>query len=177
MNNKKLQQKMVWFLLLLFMVITLFNFGGCCSYSFTGASVPAHLNTISIPMADDRSGRAETGLREEFTDELIQKFIRDNSLQITERANADALLECSIIQVVDAPNVVTSGEQVNQIRVTISVQAVYRDMVKRSLLYEKTFSNYGLYSASGSIDERRAAISDAISRITEDILLETVSGW
>ena len=27
-----------------------------CAYSFTGASVPAHLKTIAIPLVDDQSG-------------------------------------------------------------------------------------------------------------------------
>jgi hypothetical protein len=42
-------------LLLLFVTGALINFG-CSTYSFTGASVPAHLKTIAIPIADDKSG-------------------------------------------------------------------------------------------------------------------------
>ncbi|HTR98852.1 MAG TPA: hypothetical protein VML00_03820, partial [Bacteroidota bacterium] len=63
-------------------------FGGCV-YSFTGASVPAHLKTVAIPLVDDQSGFGEPGLREKFTNELIQLFTSDNSLEVVDRGTAD----------------------------------------------------------------------------------------
>jgi hypothetical protein len=164
-------------LILLFISLSIFNLAGCCSYSFTGASVPAHLNSIAIPVADDRSGAGEPGLREYLTEQLVQRFIDDNSLQVAERTNADAVLECFIASVNDAPNIITAGENVAQRRITISVQVIYRDLVQRRVVFEKTFSNFGLYESTGSPDARRAAIEDAVVLITEDILLDTVSGW
>ena len=62
---------------LLFVVLIAINFTACCAYSFTGASVPEHLKTIAIPIADDRSGSGEPGLREDLTQTLIEKFIND----------------------------------------------------------------------------------------------------
>src|ERR1039458_5549211 len=47
----------------LFIIAGLVNFTSCCSYSFTGAAVPEHLKTISIPVADDRSERRRRYLR------------------------------------------------------------------------------------------------------------------
>ena len=70
----------------LFITVTVLNFNGCCIYSFTGASVPEHLKTIAIPIADDRSGGAEPGLREKLTEVLTQKFIDDNTLQVTDKS-------------------------------------------------------------------------------------------
>lgn len=162
---------------ILFIISAFHNFTGCCSYSFTGASVPEHLQAISIPVADDRSGSGEPGLRELLTDELVQKFIDDNTLQVAERANADAILELTITSLSDAPNIVAAGETVEQRKVTVTVSAVYKDLVKRKTIYEKSFSNYGLYSAGDNINARRSAIEEAVDRITDDILLDTVSGW
>jgi hypothetical protein len=161
----------------LFITAVIVNFKGCCFYSFTGASVPEHLDTIAIPIADDRSGSGEYGLRELFTNELTQKFIEDNNLSITDRTSANSILECIISSYTDAPSVVTSGEVVETRRITISVSVVFRDLVKRRTVYERTFSNYGDYPSGGSIDQRREAIEVAIERITDDILLDTVSGW
>jgi hypothetical protein len=133
------------------------------------------LNTIGIPIADDRSGSGEPGLRELFTERLTRKFIDDNTLQVTERTAADAILDCTIISLSDAPAIVTAGEQVSSRRVTLAVQVNYKDLIKRKTIFEKNFSNYGDYSAeSGS---RRTAIEEAVEKITEDILLDTVSGW
>lgn len=163
-------------LFMLFIIGSLSNFG-CCFYSFTGASVPQHLQTIAIPVAEDRSGAGEPGLREMLTDQLTQKFIEDNTLQVTERTAADAVLETTISSLSDAPAVVAAGENVQTRRVTVTVNVTYRDLIQRKVIYSKSFSNYGDYSSASSIAERRSAIETAIDRITEDILLDTVSGW
>jgi len=179
--NKLMGIKTLCFYLtiLLFGSGILVNFNGCfgCPYSFTGASVPPHLKTIAIPFADDRSGFGEPGLREMLTDKLTQKFIEDNNLSISERINADALLECVITGINDAPAVVTSGESVASRRISINVQVTYKDLIKRITIYEKQFSNYGDYSSSGGITERTKGIEAALEKISEDILLDTVSGW
>ncbi len=164
-------------ILLLFINLSVINFTGCCAYSFTGASVPKHLKTIAIPIAEDRSGSGEPGLIEMFTDKLTQKFIDDNTLQVAERTNADAVLECTITSLSDAPSVVAAGENVETRRITLSVQVTYKDLVKRKTIFEKGFSNYGDYPATGNINERTNAIETAVDKITEDILLDTVSGW
>ena len=164
-------------LFLLFISSIIINFVSCGVYSFTGASVPKHIKTITIPVAQDRSNSGEPGLGEQLTNMLIQKFIDDNTLQIVNKNNANSVLECTITSLTDAPAVVSAGENVTSRRVTIVVQAVYRDLVQRKTIFDKSFSNYGDYAASGSISERKNAIQTALDKITQDILLDTVSGW
>ena len=161
----------------LFIIAALINFTSCCSYSFTGASVPEHLKTIAVPVADDRSGAGEPGLRELFTSKLTQKFIDDNTLRVTDRVNANATIDCTIASFSDAPVVVSGGENVTSRRITIGVQVIYKDLVKRKTIFEQNFSNYGDYNASGGSTEKNTAISVAVDKITEDILLAAVSGW
>lgn len=162
----------------LFIIHLIFNFAGCFGcYSFTGASIPPHLQTIAIPFAEDRSGQGEPGIRELLTEKLTQKFISDNSLQIAERNSADAILECSIVSITDAPAVVTQGETVPLRRITVSVRAVYKDLIKRITIFEKSFTNFSDYSPTGGSFERSLSIENAIDKISEDILLDTVSGW
>lgn len=163
--------------ILLFMITGITNFTGCCVYSFTGASVPKHIKSIAVPVAQDRSGSGEPGLSEMLTNQLTQKFIDDNTLQVTSKANANSVIECTITSLSDAPAVVTAGEKVSQRRITITVQAVYRDLVKHKIIFDKSFSNYGDYNAADGLSGRKDAIGTAIDRITEDILLDTVSGW
>src|SRR3989304_5559029 len=143
-----------WKLFFLFIMFMLYNFNGCGVYSFTGASVPEHIKTISIPIAEDRSGSGEPNIREQLTDKLIQKFIDDNTLRVTERANANAVLECTISGFTDAPLIVSTGESVTSRRVTISVLVIYKDIVKKKNIFEKTFSNYGDYPPTGSLNDR-----------------------
>lgn len=176
-NNKKKKIILIAVLNLLLVVLTAINFTSCCAYSFTGASVPEHLKTIAIPIADDRSGSGEPNLRENLTQKLIQKFTDDNTLQVGERTSANALLECSIVSLSDAPAIVSAGENITSRRVTLGVRVIYRDLVKRTTVFEKTFSKYSDYQSDNPIEGRRTAIEEALDLISEDILLDTVSGW
>jgi hypothetical protein len=148
-----------------------------CAYSFTGASVPAHLKTIGIPLVDDQSGFGEAGLREKFTTEVTNLFISDNSLQVADRTNSDAVLQGAITSVTDAPAVVEQGEQVSKRRITMSVRFAFQDMKLRKKVWEKTFSNWGDYDSGGGLSQRQTGLTEAIRKISEDVLLETVSGW
>jgi hypothetical protein len=162
---------------LLFSVI----FAGGCSYSFTGASVPPHLKSISIPLCIDRSGSGQPGMSDNFTDKLIEKFTNDNTLQVTDKSNADAVVECSIVSLNDMPAVIgvkSGGENVSERRVTLNVKVIYRDFVQKKVVFNKNFTNYADYSNTGDVYSlKNAAIDEAIDKITEDILLGVVSNW
>lgn len=157
-----------------------------CSYSFTGASVPPHLKTVSIPLFIDRSGSGEFDLSEKLTNELIKKFIDDNTLTIGDKLKSDSIIDGTVVSLTDGPAVVSGGvaetgrEKITARRITITVKVVYRDLVKRQTIFERTFSNYGDYAVDDNGDItllRRKAIDIAINRITEDILLGVVSNW
>jgi len=148
-----------------------------CAYSFTGASVPPHLKTIAIPLVDDQSGFGEAGLREDFTRELTNLFISDNSIRVADRSNADAILSGAIVSVADAPSMVQQGEQVSQRRITMSVKFTFQDMKLRRKVWDKSFSNWGDYESGGDLSQRQAGVREAIRKLSEDVLLETVSGW
>ncbi|RPH37254.1 hypothetical protein EHM92_03155 [bacterium] len=149
-----------------------------CAYSFTGASVPPHLKTISIPLVDDQSGFGEPGLREIFTNQLTNLFINDNSLEVADRSHADSILEGVITAVSDAPAMIQQGEQVSKRRITVTSRFAFQDMKLRKKAWEKTFSNWGEYESGGSgPSQRQAGLQEAVRKLTEDILLETVSGW
>lgn len=165
------------FILILLTSLMILKFEGCCFYSFTGASVPSHLKTIAIPVADDRSGSAESGLREKLTQKLIQKFIDDNSLQIVDRVNANSLLETTIVSFNDAPAIIAAGETITSRRITIGIKASYRDLVKKTVVFDKVYTNFANYPSSGSLSDKLNAIEEILEKTTEDILLETVSGW
>lgn len=149
----------------------------CGVYSFTGSSVPPHLKTIAIPLFDDQSGSGEPGLREEVTNKLIAQFTRDNSLEIADKNTADSILEGIILPFRDEVAVVERGETVSKRRVTVTIRAKYQDMKLRKTVWEKSFSNWGDYEIGADAVQRKQALATAIDKLTEDILLETVSSW
>lgn len=145
---------------------------GC--YSFTGSSVPAHLKTIAIALFDDQSGFGEPGVREKFTNTLISLFTSDNNLEIAPKTTADSILEGTVTAIRDEPAIIAAGEQTKTRRVTITVHATYTDMKLRKKIWERDFSQWGDYATG---DTRTTAIDAAVNKISDDILIETVSGW
>ena len=177
-KNKTSSIKYLKFVSYSFLFVLSILISESCSYSFTGSSVPKHLKTISIPYCVDRSGSGEPNMADDFTNTLIEQFISDNSLQVTDKSDADALLDCTITSISDTPTIIKGGEDVSARRITINARVVYKDNVKRKTIFDKSFSNYGDYTNEGDIfSKRREAIKSAIDKLTEDILLGVVSNW
>ncbi len=150
---------------------------GCGIYSFRGTSVPSHIKSVAIPPFEDISGSAVAGLREQFTNELIDRFIRDNTLEVSDRGKADSMLEGAITLFQDEPLIVEEGEQVRKRRITLTVKVAYHDLSVRKKMWERSFSNWGDYDSSAGVEGREGGIAEALDKLTEDILIQTVSGW
>ena len=157
-------------------IILILGFTGCF-YSFRGTSVPPHMKTIAIPVFYDQSGLGQAGLRDKFTRDLIQLFVSDNTLQVTDRNSADALLEGSISTIQDQAAAFASGEEVRKRRITVTVHVAFHDLQIRKKVWEKDISNWGEYDSGGGLSQREIGIDDALKKVSEDILIATVSGW
>lgn len=158
-------------LLIMFLVIS-------CSYSFTGSSVPSHIKTVYITVFQDRSNSGEFNLGDRVSKQLIQKFIEDNTLIISDKTSANAIIDGAITSLSDSPSAISGKEQVSSRRITINIQVVYKDLAKKQTIFDKSFSDYTDYIASGDItNARKNAIDETIKKITENILLGVVSNW
>ena len=158
-------------------LLVIVHFFSSCTYSFKGGSVPAHLKTVAIPLVQDQSGYGDPALRDNLTQQLVDRFTNDNTLQIADRNTADSMLEGVIVDVKDAPSVVQGGEQVAARRITVTVRATFEDLKLRKKVWEKDFSNWGDYASGGGLTQRNDGINEAVRKLTEDILNETVAGW
>ncbi len=155
--------------------LSLVELNGC--YSFTGASVPPHLKTIAIPLFDDQSGSGEPNLREQLTQKLLDGFMRDNNFQLTDKKSCDALLMGMIVSLQNEPAVITKNVTTKTNRITIIAKASFRDQKLKKDMWDKQFSRYADYEISDGYTGKQAAITTVLDQLSEDILLETVSGW
>jgi hypothetical protein len=87
------------------------------------------------------------------------------------------MLECVVTDVKDAPSVLQGGEQVTQRRITVTVRMTFQDLKLRKKIWEKSFSNWGDYASGGGLTQRSDGVTEAIKKLTEDILNDTVAGW
>ncbi|RMD98179.1 MAG: hypothetical protein D6814_08055 [Calditrichaeota bacterium] len=148
---------------------------GCGAYSFSGSAYP-HIKSIAVPLFADRT--AEFGVKEELTNSIIEAFTRDNTLKIADRRNADSILNGTLLSLTERPGAYNRQEQVQEIQVYLTVEIQYKDLKKRKIIWEDKITQFGTYVPGDSQKgTREAAISEAISKIVDEVLNRTVSGW
>lgn len=149
----------------------------CGYYSFSGATIPEHLGTISIPIVNDNTISTLTGLNDEMTDLLVDRFVRQTRLSLeSDVEQADALLEVTLSQYRNVPTSVSGDEQATRNRVTISARALYTDRTTDETLLDQTFSSFEEYDPFAPAQEEVAA-STALEKIADDIFTAATSNW
>lgn len=158
--------------MVLFAGMSLWFYGGCGPYSFSGSGA-SNLKTVAIPIFQDQT--SEFGIKEKLTEEVVDRFTRDNTLRVTDRRNADSLVEGRIITVEDRAGAFTSSESVKDIQVFITVSVKYEDLKKRKVVWEDEITQWGTFDPDK--ESRDDGIKEALSKIAEEILNRSVSGW
>lgn len=147
----------------------------CFKYSFKGA-LPSNLKTIAIPLFEDRS--RWPGLQEEMTQNVIDAFIRENTLQVEDNEDeVDLLLTATIVSVRERNTSVTANEQVEEMQMEVSVKVECMNLHTEKPLWTGTISDNTVISAGATLAEREQAVDEAAERIVEEILIRTVAAW
>jgi len=156
---------------LIFGAILVFQ-SGCGPYSFSSSGA-SHLKTVAVPIFQDQT--SEFGIKEKLTDEVIDQFTRDNTLRLTDRRNADSLIEGRIVKVDDQAGAFTRDESVRDIKVFITVNIKYEDLKKRKIIWEEEITEWGTFNPDE--ESRETGIDEAIAKIATEVLNRSVSGW
>jgi len=155
-------------------VFLVFICSGCGPYSFSSSGA-THIKTVAIPIFQDQT--SEFGVKERLTENVINEFTRDNTLRVSERRNADSLIEGIILTVNDEVGAFSGDESVQDIKVYMTVKITFRDLVKRKIVWEKTISHWGTFNPDEGPQSRESGIEEAAQKIASEILDNSVSGW
>lgn len=150
-------------------------FFACGPYSFSGSGNP-NIKTVAVPVFNDQT--AEFGIKEQLTNTIIELFTRDNNLKIADRRTADSIVNGTLLRVVEQAGVYTKSEQVQEIRVTLTVHIKYEEVKKRKVIWEEDLTQFGTYTpGDASSGDRQSAISQAVAKIAEEVINKSVTGW
>ena len=108
---------------------------------------------------------------------IIQEFTQDNTLKIDEIQQADILIEGAIISIDDRAGAFNQQEQVQDVKVYMTVAATCTDQVKRAIMWEERITQWGSYEPTGGPEERNQGILQAVDKISTEILNKTTAGW
>jgi hypothetical protein len=152
---------------------------GCAYYSFTGASIPSHLETIAIPIAEDNTSSPFSTLSRDLTDLLTDRFVDRTSLSLNNNeSNADVVLRTRIMRYTNQPTGVGGDQRASTNSVRIQVQVQYYDQVEDSTMLDQSFTGSAEYdpNEAGLSGEQQAA-QVALERLGEDVFTTATSDW
>ena len=145
----------------------------CGVYSFTGATIPEHLRTVAVPLAEVEARGVVPGLDQAVTDALVERFADQTRLTLEpDEEAADAVVRATIERYVVTPVAATSDELASLNRVTVALGVVYRDRVEDRERLARTFS------ASADYDPAEAeAVAALVVQLADEAFTAATSDW
>ncbi len=170
--------------LLLFLAGSLLVFIPSCKvgYSFTGASIPAEAETLSVERFPNNAGLGPPTLSQTFTEDLRDRFMRQTDLDLVDR-NGDLQYSGSIVGYDVEPVAVQSKgksntDQASLNRLTITVKVRYRNTINEEKSFEREFSRFADFEAAKSLSNvEDRLIQEVNDQLTQDIFDASLSDW
>lgn len=163
---------------MLFFLIMLAFIAGCSmKYSFTGASIPPDVKTITIKYFPNNASLVVTSLSQKLTDGLRDKFTSETNLVII-NDGGDLVLEGSITDYKTSPVAIQGNDQAALNRLTITIDVVYTNTVDDNLSFDSKFSRYADYSSSENLTDVQESLIEEINvMLIEDVFNKAVINW
>jgi hypothetical protein len=160
------------------LVAALLAFSGCAYYGFSGASIPAHLATVAVPLADDRARSGPPGLDQTLTEALIERFADRSRLALTpDEGEADAVVQATIERYAVAPAAVTGDNVAALNRLSVSVRVVVTDRVQQRAMLDRAFQASEDFDPAEGLDGEARAARAAIEQVARDAFTAATSDW
>ena len=162
----------------LWIVVLLFLTQSCGVYSFSGASIPETMKTVSIKYFENNAPLVVPYLSQQFT-KALEDRIRNQSRLIPKRSDADASFEGRITGYNVSATAVQGNTQSTTSRLTITVNVKYQNSLKPELSFEQSFSRFKDFSVVSSTFEQQeqSLITDINQQLTEDIFNRAFANW
>ena len=158
----------------------LFLIAGCSYYSVSG-SLPGHIKTAAVPLFENET--TETQLVEDVTEAVVDAIIANGSMKVVGEFQADAVVNGTIIDVIDEADEYSRDEVAEQFRIRIIAHVSFYDRVKNRVIWEEErLEGWARYEASGSsVSEesvsREEGKKKALDMLAKEIIDKTVAGW
>lgn len=138
-------------------------------------------NTIDLSgeIGDNANFRVyRPGLEVELTNAIINRFIFDGNLKVASAETADAVVEAKLVDYRRDPLRYTDGDDVQEYRLNITIEAVVYTKPDRKVLWRDGITGDTSYILSGPLskteDEAAAlAVEDTARRVVE----KTMESW
>ena len=163
---------------LLSLLLVCFLFAGCGVYSFSGASVEG--KTIRFGILENKARNVVPTLSPTLTEKIRSRILSQTGLTPVTGAASDADYEMS--GTITTYEVTVSGvqntQQASQNRLTIGLQIVFKNKLNPKADFTQTFSRFGDFPASQSLQAVETRLIDDIgTQLADDIFNKAFVNW
>lgn len=150
----------------------------CGIYSFTGASIPVTMETVSVDFFENNAPLVVSYLSQDFT-EALKERIRNQSRLSMVRTDADASFSGRITGYTINPTAVQGNDRAGLNRLSITVSVKYTNAVNPTLNFDESFTRFKDFSTNaGPIQsQEQQLIKDINAMLTEDIFNRAFANW
>lgn len=156
---------------------TCISLAACGIYSFTGASISADIETVSVDYFQNNASMVQPTLSNIMTEGLKDQFISQTNLSLTD-AIGDLQFEGEITGYVVKPIAIQANETAAQNRLTISVKVTFTNNLDENQNYSQSFSHYADFDSSQDLSSIETELIDQIVEVlSENIFNKAVANW
>lgn len=163
-----------YFIVLSFVLVS----QSCSTYTFSGASIPDEMKTISIQFFENNATLVVPYLASQFTESLKERVRNQSRLSII-RTEADANFEGRITDYTVRPVAIQGNERAGLNRITVIVNVKYTNALKPELSFEESFQAFQEFSLNqGPLQTQEQKLITLINRqLTELIFNKAFANW
>ena len=166
------------YLIIAFMVFLVSLVSACWLYTFSGASIPVDMKTISVEFFENQAPMVVPSLSQNFTEALKNRIRTQTALKIM-KDRPDAVIEGKITGYAIQPIAIQGNEKAALTRLTITVSVHYTNNLDPKLSFEQSFSRYADFSTSTQAfsQQELGLISTINALLVEDIFNRAFANW
>ena len=162
---------------LILIILINISITSCGIYSFTGASIPSEVKTISVEYFKNKADNVQPSLSQVFTERLKDIFLEQTNLILIEN-EGDIIFSGFISKYQINPMAIKANETAGQNRLTINVKVTYNNSLDAKNNFEHTFSRYRDYeSAQNILDIDNTLIKEITNELSEDVFNKAFVNW
>lgn len=159
------------------MMLSVFTFNSCVTYSFTGASIPVAARTISIEYFENNADFVNPTLSEILTQALRDRFSSQSSLTLIP-SGGDLQFVGEITDYETSPQAIQGDDVAALTRLTITVRIKYSNIIEPENDFETSFTAYEDYDSELDLTSVQDGLVDALKDILiDDIFNKSVVNW